>query len=94
MNNLQQLLDDINASPRGPKVAAIFDFDGTIIAGYSATAFIREQVRRGDLSPKQLLEVVSAMASFGLGNLGFSGLMAVNAQFMRGIAESTYQQVA
>ncbi|MEM1155881.1 MAG: HAD-IB family hydrolase, partial [Pseudomonadota bacterium] len=94
MNTLQQLLDDIKVSPRGPQVAAIFDFDGTLIAGYSATAFIREQVRRGDLSPKQLLEVVSAMASFGLGNLGFSGLMAVNAQFMRGIEESTYQQVA
>jgi putative phosphoserine phosphatase/1-acylglycerol-3-phosphate O-acyltransferase len=94
MSTLQTLLKDIEASPSGPKVAAIFDFDGTIIAGYSATAFIREQVRRGDISPRQLVEVVGAMASFGLGSLGFSGLMAVNAQFMRGIEESTYKEVA
>ncbi|MBP6723850.1 MAG: HAD-IB family hydrolase, partial [Halioglobus sp.] len=87
------LLQDISASPRGPQIAAIFDFDGTIIAGYSATAFIREQVRRGDLSPRQLAEIVAAMTSFGLGNLGFSGLMAVNAQFMRGIEESAYNEV-
>ena len=89
MSTLQTLLKDIEASPRGPQVAAIFDFDGTIIAGYSATAFIREQVRRGDISPRQLAEVVGAMASFGIGSLGFSGLMAVNAQFMRGIEEYT-----
>ncbi len=93
MTTIQTLLQDIKAAPRGPQVAAIFDFDGTIIAGYSATAFIREQVRRGDLSPRQLAEIVAAMTSFGLGNLGFSGLMAINAQFMRGIEESTYNEV-
>ncbi|MBP6725458.1 MAG: HAD-IB family hydrolase, partial [Halioglobus sp.] len=73
MSTIQKLLQDISASPRGPQIAAIFDFDGTIIAGYSATAFIREQVRRGELSPRQLAEIVAAMTSFGLGNLGFSG---------------------
>ncbi len=93
MSTIQKLLKDIDAAPGGPQVAAIFDFDGTIIAGYSATAFIREQVKRGDLSPRQLAEIVAAMTSFGLGNLGFSGLMAVNAQFMRGIEESTYDEV-
>jgi len=93
MSAIQTLLKDIEASPRGPEIAAIFDFDGTIISGYSATTFIREQVRRGDLSPRQLVEIVAAMTNFGLGNLGFSGLMAVNAQFMRGIEEATYRDV-
>ena len=93
MTTIKKLLQDIEASPDGPQIAAIFDFDGTIIAGYSATSFIREQVRRGDLSPRQLVEIVAAMTSFGLGNLGFSGMMAVNAQFMRGIEEDTYREV-
>src|SRR5210317_317505 len=93
MATVNTLLEDINAAPDGPAVAAIFDFDGTIIAGYSATAFIREQVRRGDLSPRELVELVSAMTNFGLGNLGFSGMMAINAQFMRGIDEQTYHDV-
>ena len=93
MATIKQLLQDIEAAPRGPGVAAIFDFDGTIIAGYSATAFIREQVRRGDLAPRELVELVRAMSSFGLGNLGFSGMMAINAQFMRGIEEQTYHDV-
>jgi putative phosphoserine phosphatase/1-acylglycerol-3-phosphate O-acyltransferase len=93
MTTLKKLLQDIDASPEGPHIAAIFDFDGTIIAGYSATSFIREQVRRGDLSPRQLAEILAAMTSFGLGNLGFSGMMAINAQFMRGIEEDTYMEV-
>lgn len=93
MATLAQLLQDIESAPAGPSVAAIFDFDGTVIAGYSATVFIREQIRRGDLSPRQLVELSAAMTSFGLGNLGFSAMMAVNAQFMRGIEEATYEEI-
>jgi putative phosphoserine phosphatase/1-acylglycerol-3-phosphate O-acyltransferase len=93
MASVKQLLQDIEASPDGPQIAAIFDFDGTIIAGYSATAFIREQIKRGDLSPREFVEMMRAMSNFGLGNLGFSGMMAINAQFMRGIEEQTYNEV-
>ncbi|MEP5569065.1 MAG: HAD-IB family hydrolase [Halioglobus sp.] len=93
MASIQQLLQDIDASPGGPEITAVFDFDGTIIAGYSATVFIREQFRRGDVSPREFLEIMGAMTNFGMGNLGFSGMMAVNAQFMRGIEEETYYEV-
>ena len=93
MSQLKNLLRDIEKSPDGPRVAAIFDFDGTLIAGYSATTFIREQLKRGDLSPRQFVELMRAMTNFGLGNMGFSGMMAINAQFMRGIEEETYQDV-
>ncbi|MEZ5570416.1 MAG: HAD-IB family hydrolase [Halioglobus sp.] len=93
MTTVKQLLQDIEDAPDGPRVAAIFDFDGTLIAGYSAVAFIREQVRRGDLSPRQFVELMQAAANFGLGSLGFSGMMAITAQFMRGVEEETYHQV-
>ena len=90
MSSIRQLLDDIENAPYGPRVLAIFDFDGTLIAGYSAVAFIREQVRRGELAPRQFLELMWAAANFGLGNLGFTGLMTLTAQFMRGAEEETY----
>ncbi|CAA0116737.1 putative phosphatase [Halioglobus japonicus] len=93
MTPIKQLLSDIENSPEGPRTVAIFDFDGTIIAGYSATAFVREQLRRGDLSPRQFVEMMRAMTNFGLGNMGFSGMMAINAQFMRGTEEETYNEV-
>ena len=93
MASIKELLKDIEASPEGPEIAAVFDFDGTVIAGYSATVFIREQLKRGDLKPREFVELMAAMSNFGLGNLGFSGMMAINAQFMRGIEEDTYIEV-
>ncbi|MCB1690780.1 MAG: HAD-IB family hydrolase [Halioglobus sp.] len=93
MTSVNQLLSDIKSSPKGPRTVAIFDFDGTIIAGYSATTFIREQLRRGDLTPRQFIELMRAMTNFGLGSMGFSGMMAINAQFMRGTEEETYNEV-
>ncbi len=92
MASIRQLLRDIETAPNGPAVGAIFDFDGTVISGYSATLFIREQLRRGDLNARELIELVQAMTSFGLGSMGFSAMMTVTAQFLRGIDEDSYHE--
>ena len=78
---------DIEQLPEGPRIGAFFDFDGTLIAGFSATVFLKEQIRRGDLSPYQLVELLSAISQFSLGSMGFSGLMTSAAKFMRGVRE-------
>lgn len=90
MATQKQLLKAIDEMPNGPKIAAIFDFDGTLIAGYSATVFIKEQLKRGDLSARDFLELATAMTSFGIGSLGFSGMMLITSQFLRGIKEQSY----
>ena len=76
--------------PDGPQIGALFDFDGTVISGYSATAFIQEQIKRGHLSPRELIELVGSMANFGLGTMGFSAMMIAASQFLRGIREDSY----
>jgi len=86
----RDVINNIERAPAGPEVAALFDFDGTLIAGFSATAFLREQLRRGDISTQEFLEVVGAAAQFSLGNLGFSALMSTTARFMRGIPEEEF----
>lgn len=86
----QELLAEVKASPEGPQVGAFFDFDGTVIYGYSAIAFIREQVKQGQLKPREFMELAGAMTSFGLGNMGFSAMMVVTSQFMRGATEQSY----
>jgi putative phosphoserine phosphatase/1-acylglycerol-3-phosphate O-acyltransferase len=86
----QDVIAEVIEAPDGPQVGALFDFDGTLISGYSAIAFIEEQVRRGTLSPRELIELVSAMASFGFGNMGFSAMMIATSQFLRGIREDSY----
>lgn len=42
-------IDVIAAGPKGPTVGAFFDFDGTLIDGYSATAYFADRLRRGEM---------------------------------------------
>lgn len=85
---------EIDNAPAGAQIAAIFDFDGTIIAGYSVFSFLREQVRRGDLAPSEIVAVVEAVARFGLGSSDFAALMSLSAQSMKGLKEQDYLDVA
>lgn len=86
----QDIVAEVLDLPDGPEIGAFFDFDGTVISGYSATAFMQEQVKRGTLSVRELVELFGAMASFGMGNMGFSAMMVASSQFLRGIREDAY----
>jgi len=77
-----------------PHIGAFFDFDGTVIYGYSATTYLREQIKRGDVSPRQLVELTKTMTQFGLGNMGFSAMMTIASQYLRGISEEDYLEFA
>jgi putative phosphoserine phosphatase/1-acylglycerol-3-phosphate O-acyltransferase len=88
--SLSTLLQNIASAEQGPKTCAIFDFDGTIISGYSATAFLKDQIARGEISPADLVQLAQAATRFGLGSLGFSALMTVHAQYLAGRSESEY----
>ena len=86
----QDVVEEIERLPDGPEIGALFDFDGTIISGYSAVAFFQEQLKRGHLSPRDFVELLSVMASFGIGILGFPALMLAASQFLRGVREDSY----
>jgi putative phosphoserine phosphatase/1-acylglycerol-3-phosphate O-acyltransferase len=88
--SLTSLLKQIADSEPGPDTCALFDFDGTLISGYSATAFLKDQISRGELSPADLIQLTQAATRFGIGSLGFSALMAVHAQYLAGRSESEY----
>lgn len=84
---------EIEKAPEGPEIAALFDFDGTLIAGFSVFSFFREQLRRGDLSRGQILQLAAAGAGYGVGNLGFSGLLVASARMMRGLTVEQFEQL-
>ncbi|GCD40990.1 HAD-IB family hydrolase [Streptomyces paromomycinus] len=45
---LEDLLADVAASPDGPRTAAYFDLDGTLLQGHSALAFCANRLRHGE----------------------------------------------
>ena len=50
----EQLIADVQAAPRGPRVGAFLDFDGTLIDGYSLEAFARHHLRSLQIAPADL----------------------------------------
>ncbi len=50
----EELIADVDASPPGPRVGAFFDFDGTVIDGYSLAAFARHHLRSLEVTPNAL----------------------------------------
>tara|TARA_R110002126_G_scaffold10236_22_gene46027 strand:+ start:10673 stop:12379 length:1707 start_codon:yes stop_codon:yes gene_type:complete len=83
-------LQDVLAAPEGAHIAALFDFDGTIIAGYSATAMLWEKIKRREMTAEEVVETINVMAQYSTGNMGFSGLMTGAAKFMKGVTEESY----
>jgi HAD-superfamily subfamily IB hydrolase, TIGR01490 len=46
-----RLVAEVQAGPRGPQIGAFFDFDGTLIDGFSLAAFAKHHLRSGYISP-------------------------------------------
>lgn len=91
---LDLILSDIEAAPGGPSVGAIFDYDGTLIAGYSATAFLREQIMSGAMAPREFVNQFGAVRNFMAGRAGFSALMTATAGSLKGRSEAWFEETA
>lgn len=88
-----RLTKEIRQGPTGSKVGAFFDLDQTILAGFSATSFMRERLLSGRMSPEEMAGTFLGTLSFGMGRTGFSALMSGMTATYRGLAESTLEEV-
>ena len=87
------LTREIYEGSRGPSVGALFDLDRTLLSGFSSLAFFRDRVLSGRMAPRHVLEALFAAASFGLGQIGFSGLLTATAGILRGLSEVSMEEL-
>jgi putative phosphoserine phosphatase / 1-acylglycerol-3-phosphate O-acyltransferase len=73
--SVEELIADIKEGPGGPKVAAFFDFDGTLIQGYSANALIAHRARNFELGPDEFVRTMLAALGGPLDEAAFKDLM-------------------
>lgn len=59
-----------------PRVAAIFDFDGTVIAGYSILAFLRERARRREIGAVAVARTAVSLLESAFGRIDNRELIA------------------
>ena len=85
--DLQALLADIEAGPGGPEIGAFFDFDGTLIAGYSAEAFVLDAIRRRKVDPQTMVRSLLAGLDMQLRGSDVTALMDIAADAGKGRRE-------
>jgi len=65
----------VTISPEDRRIGAFFDFDGTLINGYSATALLTHRLRSREIGALEILHTARAMARDTLAESQFSDLV-------------------
>jgi putative phosphoserine phosphatase/1-acylglycerol-3-phosphate O-acyltransferase len=84
MADIEWLIEQVDASPGGPQIGAFFDFDGTLIAGYSAAAFFKYRLRRGEISVSEVVRSVAEGLNIEHRGADVSALMSLGVQAQAG----------
>ena len=72
---VDELIDRIRTGPGGRRVAAFFDFDGTLIQGYSAGALYAHRARNLELGPDEFVRTLRAALGGPLTEEAFKDLL-------------------
>jgi len=73
---LEQQLQRIAEGPSGPKIGAFFDYDGTLIDGYSAAAYFFDRIKRGEMALKEILDTLKLSRKADLADEEFFDVIA------------------
>jgi len=82
------LIDEVETGPSGPKIAAFFDMDRTLIYGFSAQDLFIEQITSGELSMDGVVDQVAQAVKFARGKIDFAELVTRTAKHLRGQVDS------
>lgn len=65
----------VKAGPSGSQIGAFFDFDGTLIDGYSAAAYFIDRVRRRQTGWREIVDMLSLMTRGDLSETEFEDVI-------------------
>ncbi len=77
MVDVETLVQEIRTGPRGARIGAFFDFDGTLIEGYSAGALYAHRFRNFEIGPAEILYTLRAASGGTLSEDQFAELMSM-----------------
>jgi len=80
---IQRVLD----GPSGPTIGAFFDYDGTLIDGYSAGAYFGDRLKRGDMGARELFDTLKLVRKGDLSDAEFNEVIAKGILDWAGLSE-------
>jgi len=93
MAELDELIERIYAGREGPDVLACFDYDGTLIGGYSAEVFYEHRLRTFDLGPIELARTVLLSVRGIRTEADFERLLELSLGAWRGREEAALEEL-
>ncbi|MDH3553873.1 MAG: HAD-IB family hydrolase, partial [Gammaproteobacteria bacterium] len=85
---------EVDQSKGGRSIAAFFDFDGTLIAGYSAASFMQRRILSGGMPPREAFGQLIAAWQFGINRAGFADVLVQSAATLRGMSDAIFSETA
>jgi putative phosphoserine phosphatase/1-acylglycerol-3-phosphate O-acyltransferase len=70
-----ELTGEVEAGRGGPSSAAFFDFDGTLLAGFSVFHFLARRYLKGRVSAGEAIDQALSIAGYALKQTDFTGLL-------------------
>lgn len=93
MPDIDGLIAEIEASPEGPHVGAFFDFDGTLIDGYSAVAYFKDRLMARDVGTTELLKSVAESVNVEMRGRDVHRLVEIAVGALGGRSEAEVDQM-
>ncbi len=81
---MHELVEEVDRSPDGPTVGAFFDFDGTLIYGFSVLALQAARLRRRDVSPQEVANALVTGIGLVLGQSDYDAVVSILGRSWRG----------
>ncbi|MBJ22690.1 MAG: HAD-IB family hydrolase [bacterium] len=87
MPSRRELTREIDRSPSGPKIAAFFDVDRTLLAGFSAVGFMKEKFANEGMSFSNVMEAAAGTFRFGAKRTSFPTFLEETSTNLIGLTE-------
>jgi putative phosphoserine phosphatase/1-acylglycerol-3-phosphate O-acyltransferase len=81
---MDELVEGVERSPDGPAVGAFFDFDGTLIYGFSVLALQAARLRQRDVSPQEVANALATGIGLVLGQADYDAVVSILGRSWRG----------
>lgn len=91
--DIDQAVENILAGPSGPEIGAFFDFDGTLIDGYSAAAYFTDRVRKRQAGWREVVEMLQLAKKGDLSDAEFEQVIRKGVLDWAGMTEVEITQL-
>jgi len=83
----------IERGPAGPKIGAFFDVDRTLLAGFSAFAFMRDKMSSEGVDLARALDSIEGAVRFGMNQTSFPTFIEASSGDLIGLSEEELAEV-